>query len=155
MSETAFGYPGDSDMGADERGGVTAPGEPGGDGLVAGAVLGAITLPGCAREVARIRRFVAKTLGDHPQVDTAVLLTSEAVANSVTHTRSATVTVVVMEIPAGLRFEVIDDGGETVPAVYRGCDLREDKRGLFLVQELSVRCGFHTDESGLTYWFEL
>jgi anti-sigma regulatory factor (Ser/Thr protein kinase) len=118
-------------------------------------VLGVITLPGCACQVAMARRFVATTLGDRPQADTAVLLTSEAVTNSVIHTASATVTVVVIETPAGLRLEIIDDGADTVPAGYAGCDLREGKRGVFLVEVLSVRSGFYADECGLTYWFEL
>ena len=122
---------------------------------MAGAVLGVITIPGCPGEVATVRRFVAKTLGDHPQRETAVLLTSEAVTNSVIHTASATVTLVVIETPAGLRFEIIDDGADTLPVVYDGCELREGKRGVFLIEELSARCGFFVDEGGLTYWFEL
>ncbi len=122
---------------------------------MAGVVLGSITVRGLAVEVAAARNFVAETLRGHPEVDTAVLLTSEAVTNSVIHTNSTAITVVVIETPAGLRIEITDEGGQTVPSAYRGCDLRENKRGVFLVQELSARSGFHSDASGLTYWFEL
>lgn len=122
---------------------------------MAGTVLGAITIRGRAADVAAARRFVAATLEGRPKADTAVLLTSEAVTNSVLHTRSAGITVVVIETAAGLRLEVTDEGADTVPAAYRGCDLREDRRGVLLVQELSVHCGFDVDEHGLTFWFEL
>ncbi len=120
-----------------------------------GVVLGSITVRGVAVDVGAARRFVAEALRGRPEVDTAVLLTSEAVTNSVIHTDSARVTVVVIETPDGLRVEVSDEGGDSYPSAYRGCDLREDRRGVFLVQELSRRSGFHSDENGLTYWFEL
>ena len=119
------------------------------------SVLGAITIPGSPGEVATARRFVAKTLIGHPQADTAVLLTSEAVTNSVIHTGSSMVTVVVFETPSGLRLEVTDEGGDTVPTVYDGYELREGKRGVFLVEELSEACGIRVAEGGLTFWFEL
>jgi anti-sigma regulatory factor (Ser/Thr protein kinase) len=122
---------------------------------MAGTVLGSIVVRGRAVDVAAVRRFVAATLDGHPVTDTAVLLASEAVTNSVIHTSSATITVVVIETPAGLRVEVTDEGGDTVPVACCGHELREDKRGVLLVRELSVRCGFDVDEEGLTFWFEL
>jgi anti-sigma regulatory factor (Ser/Thr protein kinase) len=120
-----------------------------------GEVLGSVTLSRRADEVAVARRFVAKILGDRPETDTAVLLTSEAVTNSVVHTHGATITVAVLETPSGLRVEVTDGGADTVPTLYEGRDLREGKRGVFLLRHLSVRAGFHAGESGLTVWFEL
>ncbi|MCO6010310.1 ATP-binding protein [Actinoallomurus purpureus] len=119
------------------------------------SVLGAITLPGRPEEVTTARRFVAKTLAGHPQAETAVLLTSEAVTNSVVHTDSAMVTLVVLETHAGLRFEVTDEGGDTLPTVYDGYELREGRRGVFLIEELSTACGIRTHDAGLTFWFEL
>jgi anti-sigma regulatory factor (Ser/Thr protein kinase) len=118
-------------------------------------VLGSITIPRHAAEVAAVRRFVAKTLGDRPEAATALLLTSEAVTNSVIHTDGPTVTVVVIETRDGVRLEVTDGGADTVPTIHDGDDLREDGRGVLLLRRLSVRSGFHADESGLTYWFEL
>jgi hypothetical protein len=149
MSETAFGHPGDRDKGGAGRRGERAP-DP-----AAGAFLGSITIRGRSRDVATARWFVARTLGDRPETDAAVLLTSEAVTNSVIHTSSATVTVMMTETHAGLRLEITDAGAATVPVAYRHCDLREDRRGVFLVQALSVRSGFDAHDGGLTYWFEL
>jgi anti-sigma regulatory factor (Ser/Thr protein kinase) len=153
MRETPFGNPDDRD--------ISEAGRSGGD---PGPLLGSITVPRRPAAVAMVRRFVAAALGDRPETDTALLLTSEAVTNSVIHTAGATVTVTVIEIAGGLRFEVTDGGAATVPtiptmltmpAARDGCDLREGGRGVFLLGCLSARCGFHGDDSGLTYWFEL
>ncbi len=141
MRETPFDDPDHRDMG--DTGRV----EPG--------LLGAVTLPRRPQEVAAARRFVADVLRGHPETDTALLLTSEAVTNSVIHTKGPTVTVVVRRIATGLRLEVTDGGADTVPTVHERCDLREDGRGVFLLRHLSARSGFHADEGGLTYWFEL
>jgi anti-sigma regulatory factor (Ser/Thr protein kinase) len=122
---------------------------------MAGSVLGVITIPGHPGEVAAARRFVAKTLADHPQADTAVLLTSEAVTNAVVHTDSAMVTVVVRETSTGARIEVTDEGGDTLPTVYDGYELREGRRGVFLIEELSTACGIRRHDGGLTFWFEI
>jgi anti-sigma regulatory factor (Ser/Thr protein kinase) len=119
------------------------------------SVLGAITIPGHPGEVATARQFVAKTLAGHPQADTVVLLTSEAVTNSVVHTASTMVGVVVLETPTGVRIEVTDEGGDTLPTVYDGSELREGKRGVFLIEELSASCGIQSNPDGLTFWFEL
>jgi anti-sigma regulatory factor (Ser/Thr protein kinase) len=151
MRETAFGHADDRDIGETGCRDRTTPGR----GHADRSVLGSITVPRHAAEVATARRFVAKTLGDRPETATALLLTSEAVTNSVIHTEGPTVTVVVIETRAGVRLEVTDGGADTVPTVHDGCDLREDGRGVFLLRQLSVRSGFHADESGLTYWFEL
>jgi hypothetical protein len=150
MRETAFGHADDRDIGETGRPDRTTPGQ-----RPAGSVLGSITIPRHAAEVAGVRRFVAKTLGDRPETATALLLTSEAVTNSVIHTDGPTVTVVVIETHDGLRLEVTDSGADTVPTIHDGGDLREDGRGVLLLRRLSVRSGFNADESGLTYWFEL
>lgn len=148
MRETAFGHPGDRDIRETGHRGQTMPRDRPG-------LLGSITLPRRPAEVATARRFVAATLGDRPQTDTALLLTSEAVTNSVIHTDGATVTVVVIETATGVRLEITDCGADTVPTVHDGCDLREDRRGMLLLRRLSAGSGFHADESGLTFWFEL
>jgi hypothetical protein len=153
MRETAFGNPDDRDKG--ETGRARRDDARDGDLRSAGSVLGSITLPCRPAEVATARRFVARTLGDRPEVETALLLTSEAVTNSVIHTAGATFTVVIIETVTGLRLEVTDCGADTVPIVHDGCELREDGRGVLLIQRLSARSGFHADETGLTYWFEL
>jgi hypothetical protein len=151
MRETAFGHADGRDISETGHPDRTTPGHRPADG----SVLGSITVPRRAAEVAAARRFVAKTLGDRPETATALLLTSEAVTNSVIHTDGPVVTVVVIETRAGVRLEVTDGGADTVPTVHDGCDLREDGRGVFLLRHLSTRSGFHADERGLTYWFEL
>lgn len=120
-----------------------------------GDLLGSVTLPRRPDQVAVARRFVAWVLGDHPKAATAVQLTSEAVTNSVVHTAGASVTVTVLETPGRLRVEVTDEGADTVPTLRDGGDLREDGRGVFLLQRLPARSGFTADERGLTVWFEL
>lgn len=150
MRETTVGRPDESDIGETDVSGGIAPAQRHGE-----SVLGSITLARRPEQVAVARRFVASTLGDRPETDTALLLTSEAVTNAVIHTDGPTVAVVVIETPTGLRLEVTDGGADTVPTVHEGCDLREDRRGVFLLRHLSVRAGFHADEEGLTYWFEL
>ncbi|WP_378211347.1 ATP-binding protein [Actinoallomurus acaciae] len=124
-------------------------------------MLGSIVLARRPEEVAAARRFVAKVLGDRPEIDTALLLTSEAVTNAVIHATGPTVTVTITRTAAGIRVEVGDGGADTVPTIRdRGDlptdgDLREGGRGVLLIRRLAVRSGFRADESGLTYWFEL
>lgn len=122
---------------------------------MARSVLGAITIPGRPGEVSTARRFVAKALAGRPEADTAVLLTSEAVTNSVIHTDSTMVTVVVLDTSTGVRIEVTDEGGDTLPTMYDGYELREGRRGVFLIEELSAACGLRRHDDGLTLWFEL
>jgi anti-sigma regulatory factor (Ser/Thr protein kinase) len=129
------------------------------------AVLGSLTLPGQPEHVATARAFVARTLGDEClHSETAVLLTSELVTNSILHSRSGreggTVTVTVITIPGGVRAEVIDDGGATVPVLRADHQdghggLPESGRGLQLVQMLSARWNYWQDEAGTVTWFEL
>lgn len=118
-------------------------------------LLGSLTISRSPAEVATARRFVTRTLGDHPRTPTAVLLASEAVTNAVVHTDGPDVTIVITRTTGGVRLEVTDHGAKTVPTQHDGDDLREDGRGVLLLRRLSTRCGFHADERGLTVWFEL
>lgn len=77
-------------------------------------------LPGTAESVSLARQLVQELLGDrHPAIDTALLLMSELVTNSVTHSRSrlpgGTVTVVVSDGSDGVLIQVRDDGGMAQP----------------------------------------
>lgn len=127
-------------------------------------LLGSLTIPGQPAHVASARAFVARTLGDdHPCTDTAVLLTSELVTNSLRHSLSrrdgGTITVTLIAIPGGIRAEVIDEGGATVPALRTGPgrspEQTEGGRGLLLVEMLSDRWSYWRDEVGMATWFEL
>jgi anti-sigma regulatory factor (Ser/Thr protein kinase) len=128
------------------------------------ALLGSLTIPGQPEHAAAARAFVARALGDDcAHTDTAVLLTSELVTNSMQHSNSrrdgGTITVTLIAIPGGIRAEVIDEGAASVPALRPGPgeapDLAEDGRGLYLVQALSTRWSYACDEAGAVTWFEL
>ena len=85
-------------------------------------LLGSLTIPGQPARLHDAREFIAQTLGpDDARLDTAALLTSELVTNSVTHSESGrpggTVTITLISVPDGIRVEVIDDGSENEPAV--------------------------------------
>jgi anti-sigma regulatory factor (Ser/Thr protein kinase) len=123
-------------------------------------VLGCLTIPGRPEHVREARAFAAKALGDlHPELDAAVLLTSELVTNAITHSRSrrsgGTVTVVVAEYKGGVRIEVSDEGSELSAPVVRGEVYASDGHGLFLVQTLADQWGYVRDNGGTTVWFWL
>jgi anti-sigma regulatory factor (Ser/Thr protein kinase) len=127
-------------------------------------LLGSLTIPGEPAYLREARKLVARTLADgNADVDTAVLLTSELVTNSMQHSRSGrpggTVTITVIAAPDGVRVEVIDDGGMTVPAVTVGQPgdpgFGEGGRGLRLVEVLSARWDYYSDPAGTATWFEL
>jgi anti-sigma regulatory factor (Ser/Thr protein kinase) len=122
-----------------------------------------LTIPGEPARLHEAREFVAGAVeyATH-DVDTAVLLTSELVTNSLQHSNSrhpgGTVTISVLAIPDGVVIEVIDDGGATVPAATAqagGLDLLEGGRGLRLVEQLATRWSYHCDAAGTVTWFEL
>jgi serine/threonine-protein kinase RsbW len=128
------------------------------------ALLGSLTIPGRAEHVAEARGFVRRTLGaDCAEADTAILLTSELVTNSIQHSRSrrdgGTITITLIAVPDGIRAEVIDEGGATEPMLDSGqgepASLAENGRGLQLVQLLSARWSYAHDEAGTVTWFEL
>ena len=126
-------------------------------------VLGCLTIPGKPQHVAAARAFTARTLGNCDCADTAVLLTCELVTNSLQHSDSrhegGNITVILIAVPGGIRAEVIDEGGTTVPALRRDCgsspDLAEGGRGLQLVELLAARWDYCRDEAGTVTWFEL
>ena len=128
------------------------------------ALLGSLTIPGRPERVAQARAFVTQSLGDRcASADTAVLLTSELVTNSLQHSDSGrdggTITITLIAIPGGIRAEVIDEGGATVPALYPGPpgspELTDSGRGLQLVDTLAARWSYSRDEAGTVTWFEL
>jgi anti-sigma regulatory factor (Ser/Thr protein kinase) len=124
------------------------------------AVLGSLTIPGRPEHVREARAFVAKALGElHPDLDNAVLLTSELVTNAVMHSRSrcdgGSVTVLIVESGGGVRIEIADEGSELSSPVVRGDVYASDGHGLYLVQTLADQWGYLRDEGGTTVWFWL
>jgi anti-sigma regulatory factor (Ser/Thr protein kinase) len=128
--------------------------------MAGAAVLGSLTIPGRPEHVREARTFVAKALGElHPNLDNAILLTSELVTNSVMHSSSrghgGTITLVIMESTGGLRIEVSDQGSDLSSPVVRGDVYASDGHGLFLVQTLADQWGYLRDDKGTTVWFWL
>jgi anti-sigma regulatory factor (Ser/Thr protein kinase) len=127
------------------------------------SLLGSMTIPGRPEHLHAARAFVARSLGDEGAwTDTAVLLVSELAGNSLQHSDSrrpgGIVTITLIAIPGGIRAEVADEGGATVPAVRRGPgfpELAESGRGLQLVEMLSTRWSFALAEGRTVTWFEL
>jgi anti-sigma regulatory factor (Ser/Thr protein kinase) len=128
------------------------------------ALLGSLTIPGKPDHLRTARAFVARTLGDHCAcVQTAILLTSELVTNSLQHSWSrrpgGTITVTLIAIPGGIRAEVIDEGAATIPELRPTSlgqqELADGGRGLHLVNVLATRWNYARDKAGTVSWFEL
>jgi len=125
------------------------------------ALLGTLTVSGRPDQVAAARAFAGKAIGEqHPCAGTAVLLVSEVVTNSVIHSNSrrdgGTITITVIAVGHGIRVEVIDEGGATVPALrLRDDELAEGGRGLQILDDLSARWDYYQDTAGTVTWFEL
>jgi anti-sigma regulatory factor (Ser/Thr protein kinase) len=96
----------------------------------------------------------------HPAGETAALLVSELVTNSVRHSASGlpgqSITVTVRSGGEVTRVQVTDRSGTTVPALRPGASgLAGGGRGLYLVDSLAARWGFEQDGDRTTTWFEL
>jgi hypothetical protein len=99
------------------------------------------------------RTFVAGALGEScTQVDVALLLASELVANSVEHSGCGG-----RHSDRGGRVEVTDRGGGGVLVLPPAADHGEAEggRGMRLVDALSARWGCHRGGGVATTWFEL
>jgi anti-sigma regulatory factor (Ser/Thr protein kinase) len=126
-------------------------------------LLDSLTIPGRPEFVGASRRFVARTLRDRYSrscADTAVLLTSELVGNSVQYSSSrrpgGVIAVTLVAVPDGIRAEVADAGGVTIPAVGTlPGSLAEGGRGLQLVDLLAARWSFFRERTRTVTWFEL
>ncbi|MEV7966853.1 ATP-binding protein [Sphaerisporangium sp. NPDC088356] len=117
--------------------------------------------------VGEARLWIRKVLDGHPRCDDAVLLLSEAMTNSVVHTNSPVIGVVVlMEEDGRVQIEVIDDGAATLPsACCHSPDdpddpddpdgLAESGRGIRLIRTLSSRWGFSEEDPRCVVWFVL
>lgn len=132
----------------------------GGTGSAETVLLDSLTIPGRSEHVRAVRGFVARTLGPGTDSTEAALLASELVANSMQHSDSGrdggTVTVRLLAIPGGIRAEILDQGGATVPALRRPeSGLAERGRGLQLLDALATRWDYARDAAGTLTWFEL
>ncbi|MGW4640187.1 ATP-binding protein [Sphaerisporangium sp. NPDC004334] len=134
-------------------------------------VAGYVVLAGRVEQVGVARAFARKLLGGDPLLDTALLVVSEMVSNSVQHSRSSlpggTVTLYILHVDARVRIEVQDDGSDGIPCMrpagseafpeWSGdldeVDLRG--RGLRLVDEVATCWGFAIGHRKTTTWAEL
>jgi serine/threonine-protein kinase RsbW len=129
--------------------------------MAGAAVLGSLAIPGRPEHVREARTFAARVLaGLGPVAETAMLLTSELVTNAVRHSRSrsagGTVSLVILQDPAGVRIEVTDDGSDTGTPVVKADTFASDGHGLMLVQSLSEQWGYlRSGAASTTVWFRL
>jgi anti-sigma regulatory factor (Ser/Thr protein kinase) len=128
-------------------------------------LLGIITFPGRAGEVAIARHYVRDLLagnGHRIVAGDAELLTSECVTNAIRFTRSGAeggrVAVTVLDLRDAVRVEVLDQGGATTVPAPRGVpdsDSAVNGRGLHLVRALAKEWGTTPNDMGTTTWFVL
>ncbi len=126
-------------------------------------------LPGIPESATAARLLTRQLLGGgHPVADTAMLLISELVTNSVMHSRSrrpgGTVTVAVCAGPTSVLIQVRDDGGPSEPQLRapRGCPGSGTRRGsdehgygLLLVDALAETWGTSATTDGRVTWCRL
>jgi len=117
-----------------------------------------VVLPGTPQSVGAAREIARQLLGDeHPATQTAMLLVSELVTNSVMHSRSGDpdgrVTVALCSGPAGILIQVSDDGGPSEPRVSAiAAGGAEHGYGLLLVDALAERWGTISSPEGRITW---
>lgn len=123
-------------------------------------------LPGVPESATAARRLTRQLLGDdHPVADTAMLLMSELVTNSVMHSRSrrpgGTVTVALCAGPTSVLIQVRDDGGPLEPQIAAavgavdGASGAEHGYGLLLVDALAETWGTSATTDGRVTWCRL
>lgn len=117
-----------------------------------------LSLAARADRVTLARSFIEEVLGGrHPCAETAVLLASELVTNSIRHSGSRllgeTITITVIVVDNVVRIEVTDCSGSSVPQVRAGGKMAEGGRGLQLVEALAANWGYWRDDGRTTTWF--
>lgn len=123
-------------------------------------------LPGVPESATAARQLTRQLLGaEHPVADTAMLLTSELVTNSVLHSRSrrpgGTVTVAVCAGPTSVLIQVRDDGGPVEPRLPADAGAAEAASGaehgygLLLVDALAETWGTSATTDGRVTWCRL
>lgn len=115
--------------------------------------------PGLPDQVAEARRFVAALLQERGVADDAVLVVSELATNAVRHTLSGSAggwfLVVVALRADGVRLEVVDQGGDSVPEMCDVVSQDSGGRGLWLVSACAKDWGVKDVPSGRTVWADL
>lgn len=135
---------------------------------MAAVILGSLDIPARPAEVAPARHWLRKLLSgeDAAISDDVVLMTGEAITNSIRHSDSGIqrekgepgmVTLLVLSSESTMRVEVIDAGSRhNVPAVAGDDPDAVNGRGLQLIELLSEgRWGSYAHDDGRTVWFEI
>ncbi|MGH3278426.1 MAG: ATP-binding protein [Trebonia sp.] len=113
---------------------------------------------GYPQEVRSVRDFVGSTVNGCPVAGDVVLLASELATNAIVHTASGsggTFCVCVHVHDGGVGVEVSDLGSDTVPSVHQPGSPGESGAGLWLVDTIADRWGFHGGPTGRVVWFEM
>ena len=115
-----------------------------------------LRLPPTARSTTQARRFVLGVLADwglEKLRDTAALLTSEVVTNSVLHARTE-IEVTVTRLDDGIRIEVAD-GSRRAPVRRMQLDEATTGRGVELLEQLAGSWDVAVHETGKIVRFDL
>jgi len=117
------------------------------------------TFQGLPEQVADVREFVCRVIGDVDGVDDVVLVASELAANAIQHSASGeaggSFMVQVVEFSGAWHIRVDDQGD---PHHFEPESVREDDeagRGLPVVAALSIAWGVIGDSSGRTVWADI
>jgi PAS domain S-box-containing protein len=116
-----------------------------------------IALPALVSSPRRARRFVRDTLEPRgvpdEVIDSAELIATELVTNSVTHAHSE----VIMTVECATRMVRlrVDDHSAVRPVVRNVAPDSTTGRGLFIVEQLASRWGVELHRDGKTVWVEL
>jgi anti-sigma regulatory factor (Ser/Thr protein kinase) len=108
------------------------------------------------RAAAKARAFLRKFACEHclPGVDTAELLISEVVTNSIRHARPPYY--IAIECKRGRTLEVrVSDGSRRAPKKGEVDVWSESGRGVALVDQLSQKWGVKRSLRGKTVWFRI
>lgn len=122
-----------------------------------GTLLGSLTVYAHPARVPGARRWTGQVLAGRACREDAEQCVTELVTNSVCHTATRHITLLLVDTGTAVRGEVVDAGGVTVPRAARRADCAETVygRGLFLVERLASRWGREECDTGQITWFEL
>ncbi|GHJ99822.1 ATP-binding protein [Streptomyces sp. NPDC003753] len=116
------------------------------------------TWPAERRTPARARAFARSRLAawgvGEATAESADVVISEFVTNTVVHSGASELTLRLFRGPSELRIEVVDSGRWRRPNARptRDGNMAESGRGLWMVETLTQRCGVHHTRHGTTAW---
>jgi anti-sigma regulatory factor (Ser/Thr protein kinase) len=121
--------------------------------VTAARLLGTQTFAALPDQISAARGWFTERLNrTHPAYDDALLLLSETFTNGVRHSNGNQIEVSVFLEDQGVRVEVVDGGGGTVPQDIDD-PLSESGRGLPIIRALASKWGFEEAKDRLRVWF--